>query len=277
MQCNNYYPLLFNASLEVPYCIYAAGYVQADRQFHEFVDGRFRDYCGFFWCKSGHATFGIHKKRFPFSPGQATHYLPHYGHSIASPTKDFSYYWITLGGPEAERTLKAFHFPDQAPFDAGLPPEDLYDKLFASMNDLSVSARYRDPAIVLEILLTAAQPKTLSRQSDTTSSGLLNQFKDIVVSEYANPELSLSSLSERLHVHRTTITRTMKKEWGILPSEYIEVFRIQRAMQKLTDINPSVSQVAFDCGFSDPAYFCRRFKIRIGRTPSEYKNSKYLR
>lgn len=35
----------------------------------------------------------------------------------------------------------------------------------------------------------------------------------------------------------------------------------------------SVSKVAALCGFSDPAYFHRRFKGRFASTPLEYRNA----
>jgi AraC family transcriptional activator of pobA len=43
------------------------------------------------------------------------------------------------------------------------------------------------------------------------------------------------------------------------------------ARRKLTYVPASVSQIAYELGFNDPAYFCRVFKRHNGVTPSEFR------
>ena len=44
------------------------------------------------------------------------------------------------------------------------------------------------------------------------------------------------------------------------------------AAEMLKEKNKTISQVAYDCGFSEPAYFSKTFKNYFGTTPKEYVN-----
>ncbi|MDR1880532.1 MAG: helix-turn-helix domain-containing protein, partial [Tannerellaceae bacterium] len=43
------------------------------------------------------------------------------------------------------------------------------------------------------------------------------------------------------------------------------------AKEKIFDGNKSISQIAYELGFSYPQHFSRLFKKRIGHTPNEYR------
>jgi AraC-like DNA-binding protein len=45
------------------------------------------------------------------------------------------------------------------------------------------------------------------------------------------------------------------------------------AAEMLKEKNKTISEVAYDSGFSDPAYFSKTFKNYFGVTPTEYINN----
>jgi len=47
-------------------------------------------------------------------------------------------------------------------------------------------------------------------------------------------------------------------------------YRLQKAVQLLTDQRRNVSEVAYIVGFSSPAYFAKCFKSVYNMTPTEY-------
>jgi AraC family transcriptional activator of pobA len=48
---------------------------------------------------------------------------------------------------------------------------------------------------------------------------------------------------------------------------------LREACRRLTYLVAPVSNLAFELGFDDPAYFCRFFKRRTGLSPREYRRS----
>lgn len=59
---------------------------------------------------------------------------------------------------------------------------------------------------------------------------------------------------------------------GTTPSAYIQERRLVRAAEKLvTHPEATITQIAFDHGFNDSAYFARCFRRRNGVTPREFR------
>ena len=71
------------------------------------------------------------------------------------------------------------------------------------------------------------------------------------------------------------LSRTFKKHTGVGFSEYLNIFRLNKAEDMLIN-QPglSVSDIAFRCGFNDSNYFSNVFKKAYGMTPSEKKKGK---
>ena len=47
--------------------------------------------------------------------------------------------------------------------------------------------------------------------------------------------------------------------------------RISKAKKLISSSGLSITDVCYTCGFSDPNYFARIFKKKVGCSPSEYK------
>ncbi len=71
------------------------------------------------------------------------------------------------------------------------------------------------------------------------------------------------------------------KRFGVLYRRFIKAtplktlihVRMHHARGLLAAGELTVRQVAFECGYEDPAYFCRLFKKRFGVTPAGYRAS----
>lgn len=62
-----------------------------------------------------------------------------------------------------------------------------------------------------------------------------------------------------------------KNEIGITPAEYINIQKIEYAKKQLLETNISITELAYDFGFSSSNYFCSVFKKYFKVTPSEYR------
>lgn len=63
----------------------------------------------------------------------------------------------------------------------------------------------------------------------------------------------------------------IKKETGKSAQEHIQLKLINTAKERIYDRDKSISQIAYELGFSYPQHFSRMFKDRVGSSPSEYR------
>ena len=60
---------------------------------------------------------------------------------------------------------------------------------------------------------------------------------------------------------------------GISPNDIIREARLKRADRLLETTDKSISEIAYEVGFSSPSYFTKCYREFFGRTP----NKKHLR
>jgi signal transduction histidine kinase/DNA-binding response OmpR family regulator/TPR repeat protein len=93
---------------------------------------------------------------------------------------------------------------------------------------------------------------------------------DLVENNLDNMNLGVDMMAEELGMSRTNLHRKLKSITGLAISEFIQDFRLRRAAQLITKKADTISQIAYQTGFSDQSYFTKCFKKKFGKTPSEY-------
>ncbi|MBO7214296.1 MAG: helix-turn-helix transcriptional regulator [Clostridia bacterium] len=90
------------------------------------------------------------------------------------------------------------------------------------------------------------------------------------IQENYHGEITLSGVAETFAVSPEHLSRTFKKETGFCFSEYLTLFRLQKAEYMLkNEPGRSVNGVAFACGFNDSNYFSYKFKKTYGVSPKK--------
>ncbi|RJE72902.1 two-component regulator propeller domain-containing protein [Reichenbachiella sp. MSK19-1] len=90
----------------------------------------------------------------------------------------------------------------------------------------------------------------------------------------ANSEYSVVEFGKEIGLSRMQLYRKLKALAGKSPNEFIRMMRIKRAAQLFEHGDYNVSEVTYQVGFSDPAYFRKCFKDQFGETPSNYIKTK---
>jgi signal transduction histidine kinase/ABC-type sugar transport system substrate-binding protein/AraC-like DNA-binding protein len=83
--------------------------------------------------------------------------------------------------------------------------------------------------------------------------------------------LSRQEIADAVGVHKDYLTRIFHRELGLSPWEYLNRYRIKRAKELLRSTHASITAIATQVGFDDPAYFSRVFHKEVGRSPREYR------
>lgn len=89
-------------------------------------------------------------------------------------------------------------------------------------------------------------------------------------------ELSVEELSRELGMSRVNLYKKLLSITGKTPIEFIRIIRLKRAAQFLRESQRSVSEIAYEVGFSNPKYFRKYFKEEFGILPSEYQEKEGL-
>ncbi|MCP4153385.1 MAG: response regulator, partial [bacterium] len=97
----------------------------------------------------------------------------------------------------------------------------------------------------------------------------LGELRQVIKKHIADPEFNVEGLSKTLYMSSSTLYRKIQALSGETPSEFIRSCRLKRAVQLLERGTGTVTEVAFEVGFTSRAYFTRCFKERFHRLPSE--------
>jgi len=98
----------------------------------------------------------------------------------------------------------------------------------------------------------------------------LQELQDVIKKNLSDPEFNVEELCKKLYMGNTTLYRKIQALCGQTPTEFIRSCRLKRAAQLLESGFGSVTEVAFEVGFSSRTYFTKCFKQRFQQLPSEY-------
>lgn len=93
-----------------------------------------------------------------------------------------------------------------------------------------------------------------------------------VADNYAAP-MSRDEISAALKVSPNHLSRIFRRDTGLTPWQYLNQYRVLQAQRLLLASELSVTEVAEQVGFNDPAYFVRVFHKETGRAPLQYRKS----
>lgn len=104
-----------------------------------------------------------------------------------------------------------------------------------------------------------------------------NEVLSFINQNYSNPELSVQSLEKELNVNKNKVGELIKKESNLSFKQYLNSIRMLEAKRLLSETDMSISEIAYQIGYSNVSHFNRVFKNVEGCSPSSYKEGKKQR
>nr|WP_294898174.1 helix-turn-helix transcriptional regulator [uncultured Pedobacter sp.] len=98
-------------------------------------------------------------------------------------------------------------------------------------------------------------------------------YKIIEAENLSNSEYDIENFVEEMGMGRSAFYRKLKQVSGQSPNEFIRTVRLKRAVQLLKKQAGTISEISYETGCIDPAYFTRCFKKQFGVTPSEFNTT----
>lgn len=120
---------------------------------------------------------------------------------------------------------------------------------------------------------TEETPKEAEEDSENiNTSYFIRRLKEVVEKRLGDSELSVEDLATDMNLSRVQLYRKVKTITGSSPVDLLRTARLNRGYQLLLTTDKSVSEVAYDVGFTAPSYFTKCFKEKYGQLPGEVRS-----
>ena len=124
-----------------------------------------------------------------------------------------------------------------------------------------------------------AQPLTYTpaeaEAAPSVDDEFLQRLNQLIEERLASPDLNVGLLASELGVSRSSLFAKVKTLTNATPNELIQLIRLRRAAQLLSDGTRQVSEVCYAVGFSNPSYFAKCFQKQFGIRPADYHKSTF--
>jgi len=118
--------------------------------------------------------------------------------------------------------------------------------------------------------LTRLSPaRNMGHYPKQNNSRVIEQTLQYIGENLANP-LSLDCLSKRANFSPIYFHKLFKASTGKTLREYVEEERIKKSVELLISTDMTLTEIAYECGFSSQSYFSYAFKKSKKMTPREY-------
>lgn len=123
-------------------------------------------------------------------------------------------------------------------------------------------------------VVTTAEPSSPAPRPATmgdVDNEFYTRFLEIVKAEMGNSDLNVDSLAAKMGLGRSQFYRKIKALTNYSPVELLRNLRLKRSRELLLTSDKSISEIAYEVGFSAPAYFTRCYRETFGETPTELR------
>ena len=150
-------------------------------------------------------------------------------------------------------------------------------KLYKVMKDKPEGYELFTTGFIFEFLGLVKEKKFYFEKPPVPSTGKklrtdqLKAVLNLVQTSYNN-SLSLEQMAETAGLSPKYFCRVFREMTHHTPVEYLNLYRVNCACDKLRNTDDPIIDVAYGCGFNDFSYFIKMFKRYKGMTPFKYRN-----
>jgi len=109
-----------------------------------------------------------------------------------------------------------------------------------------------------------------SVQTNALDVKFMEEILAEIKQNYLEPQFNVNQIVEKMGMSRSVFYKKFKTLSDQTINDLIKNFRLKKAAMLLADGQLNVSEVAYDCGFTDPAYFSRVFKEYYSVAPKDF-------
>lgn len=142
--------------------------------------------------------------------------------------------------------------------------------LFAQIySEFLLADNYSEVTIELLVVQVCDALSNLKRTEKIDSPSWVAGLKELL--HYDATPLNLSYLAKSLDVHPVHLSRAAPKYLSTSLGSYIRLQKLKRAVPLLLDPSISLTEIAYQVGFSDQSHFNRVFRSQFHCNPKDYR------
>lgn len=96
------------------------------------------------------------------------------------------------------------------------------------------------------------------------------------IQNHFSEKITLEQIAAAGNVCRSNCCKIFQEFLNKTPIAYLMDYRIYKSMELLANASMTITEVAYQCGFSNASYFIKVFRRSMGETPVQYKETQGL-
>lgn len=110
-----------------------------------------------------------------------------------------------------------------------------------------------------------------------TDKGFVEKLRCLIEENIGNADFSVEDMGEGIGFSRVQLYRKAKALTGYTPNELLRIARLNKANAIIkTSHEKSISEIAYEVGFSSPSYFTKCYKEFFGENPTDVLKKKQI-
>jgi AraC-like DNA-binding protein len=205
--------------------------------------------------------------------------FPNRPSSYRADAKDpWTYYWIGFDGPNTAEFLELAQITEQSPTHTHAVPkkaESLFAELlhYSEADDLAAEAYCL--GLLLQMLssymnLQVGVRLPSRRETKSRRDFYITQAIKFIEGHYQK-RISIPLIAKQVGLERAYFTKLFQAHMGVAPYEFLQRYRIEKAILLLSQTNLSMQVIANSVGFDDAAYFGKAFARQMGHPPTSFR------
>lgn len=225
------------------------------------------------FCTRGSGTLIINQTTY-LIPAYTAIFLPaNYPHEYFPNEEIWDIHWIVPGGNSLPSLLSHFNLTTAAVYK--LSETHILETIFRSMHEAlrsdSLYGNYRASGYLYDFLL---EFNRLISHKDTATVHNSALIKAI---DYINlhflETIGMDELCDECKVTKQHLCLLFRTSLQMRPMEYITKKKLQYSKELLINSTRTIEDIAYECGFCTPSYYCKMFKRYEGISPTQFKRT----
>ncbi|MGN0999794.1 MAG: helix-turn-helix domain-containing protein [Faecousia sp.] len=218
----------------------------------------------------GQGDIVIENRHFTVQPGDLVCFRPGVRHSLCVTQEPYmEFYGVHFTLPEG---VKQLPLPDLARMEPAVQLEALFKTLLEVYQKKAYLYQWRQNVLLQQILCEIFS--VLHQENMPVEHARIKKVLELIHEDPARP-FTLEDLTALSGVKKTLFLQSFRHVTGTSPKQYVIGLRLEYARSLLLETQMPVSQIAEQCGFSDPLYFSRRFKAQFSMSPQQYRKARF--
>ncbi len=229
-----------------------------------------RDHFLLVFVMEGHAILELSEKEIAFGAGEMLTIFPDeniYYH--VNPGEQWTIKWVGVYGSLVHKYLESLGVSREHPIlqvRKMSKVESILDEIFDTSLNNTLSDKIRCIGQIHSIFSLLAK----SSATAELSHDWIAEAKQFMQNHYEDA-ISVSDIANSLNFERSYFSKRYKEITGISPGEWLIELRIKKAKKLLESTVVPIKNISYSIGISDPLYFSRLFRQRVGMSPAQYR------